>query len=565
MVRKPNVMVLANCTHASISRALRNSELFGTVESAELFSMAPEGLAAVSDRLSTFDFILSLEHGDKFGPLATARLRERFKDRLLTLPTPFFSGLMPDMAYIKKGGDLARAAALLGDYHSALILEEARSGLSEAEVVERYDSGEAFERLDIRGVWEDNLSELKKREAENDIILSDFIETRTKSGKIIGDFLSFNHPTEGLINGIAAKFIERVTDAQPKASLLTSAEHNLYRDAYWPVHPVVSQALGLPVSGKQLFKAPDRLGAALMTRSKFAQASYRYFMAGGQVNDFEPMTPAYLSSRIQKGRSLVKAVSGMEKQVILTHFGRSGSTVLAKMLSQNPGIHWLEEFFSLMSIRSRETYNFTLDQMLDMANKAVADIGKRKPGVIVGYEIKLMNFLQNPSCNLIDYLQATRDSARCTHIILRRRNVMRRIFSVYKAMHTKVYHIQAGSSAADDAKKTYQVDFTNLFDPDTGQVAQTLPELIEKALAREEQVMANFRKLGISYLELWYEDDIAEDPHAAYRKVCAYIGAPEAAADVTLAKTGGNLRDEISNYDQVVKALNGTAYEWMLN
>ncbi len=570
-----NVLVMANCTHHSLALALRKSGVFADVQSAELYSMSEQGRAELADNLAQFGYVLTLEHGEGFGPLSTTALRDRLGERLFSLPTPFFSGLMPDMAYLRYGDDIARTAAVLGDYHSALLLEEVRSGFPQDDIVRRYVSGEAFDRLDVRGVWNDSLGELKAREKEVDIAISPCIERAAADGNMAGQFLSFNHPTEGLINYIAGEFIRRVSGGTAAAAALTREEHNLYADAFWPLHPAVAERLGLrPPQPDQLrFKQPARLGGAYMDIGEFVRRSVAFFTEDHEPEKFTIATPHYLTKHIaavqpektgpiEKQKTIPKGVP-VAKEIVLTHFGRSGSTVLGEMLKQHSKIAWLSEFFSVKWINDQASYDFTLEEMMDMIGAEVEKIQAQSPGVLVGHEIKLMNFLQNPSCNMMDYARATANPERYFHVILRRRNVLKRICSVYKAAQTKVYHIQSGDT--EYRAKTFKIDFSNLVDYDTGQKGSTFPELIDKALERENQVIANMKHAGIRHLDLVYEDDIESDPQQAYAKVVAALRLDPEPSRVSLSKTGAGLRGELENYDELEQQMRGSDHAWMLS
>lgn len=583
------ILVLANCTHYGIAQALRASAAFGYVESAELYSMTPDQRAALADRLGEFDAVVTVEHAEWAGPLATKPLRERLGARLLTLPTPFFSGLTPDMVYLKYRDEIARSAAVLGDYHSALVLAEIQAGVSVDDTVRRYVSGEAFERLDVRAVWQASLDELKTREGTCDITLSDFIEASVADGSIAERFLSFNHPTEGLINHIAHQAIAQLTGRRINSELITRAQHNLYADAYWPMHPTVAEILGLPRPRNDRFKQPRRMGEAELDIADFARLSAEFFLKDGTPEGFSIVTPHYVQSNMKSiptpqpkstpastaasasapasgnapaSGTATAASAGAAAQLIMTHLGRSGSTVLAELLKSHSRISWLDEFFSLKWIRDRSTYNFTRDQMIQMVADKVAKIRSSRPDQIVGHEIKLMNFLQNPSCSLIEYVKAHTDPAQFRHVVLRRRNVLKRICSAHKAAQTKTYHIAGDDQAY--RTKTFTLNFDSLVDFDTGQRAPTFPELIDKAIEREEQYLRNFRGVGIRYLEIWYEDDISDDPTKAYRKILDFLGLDHEPASPRLSKTGGSLRTELTNYDVLEKQMRGTRHEWML-
>ena len=70
---------------------------------------------------------------------------------------------------------------------------------------------------------------------------------------------------------------------------------------------------------------------------------------------------------------------------------------------------------------------------------------------------------------------------------------------------------------------------------------------------------------GEDVLELSYEDDIAEDPRAAYARVCTWLGLEVVPAEPDLRRTNPRaLREVISNWDEVANGLAGTPYAWML-
>jgi hypothetical protein len=564
---KPSAVILANCTHISLAKALRKSGHFNKVDSVEVYTVAPERREEVANSLAGYEFIVTLDHGEGFGSLSTAALRERYGCRVFSLPTPFFSGVMPDMAYLTLRGQISRAPGVLGDYHSGLILAECRDGFSEEEIVRRYSDGSAFERLNIQGIWDDGIAELKRREVSCDICISDYILQQRELNLIAEDFLTFNHPREGLINYITKTFLNLALEITEHQNGLLPEEHNLYQDARWPTHPVVAERLGLTAPKCNTFRSPNRLGGEEMSVADFARRSCRFLRANTPSSHFKIHLPGCLEKHIYSLPSKLPDLISSDtvkrhKQIIINHFGRSGSTVLTLMLQQHPSIAWLHEVFTLHSMKSRETYDLTLEEMRQMVSNAVAAKWNEKPTSFVGHEIKLINFLQNPSCGIEEYLNAFADADQFIHILLLRKNTLRRILSVYKAMRSNVYH-----SKDDDYRNSnvsYSVDFSNLFDPDTGQRAKSLVELLEKAQDCENTIVDMYQKNNIPHFLLTYEDDIESSPECAYNKVIHWLGLPDRTANVTLSKTGSPLWKEISNFEALVSSLKGSRFEWML-
>lgn len=251
----------------------------------------------------------------------------------------------------------------------------------------------------------------------------------------------------------------------------------------------------------------------------------------------------------------------MPRKIVLTHFGRSGSTVLASMLKQHNHIIWLDEFFT-MRWRREGTSDFSLDEILAMITAETSRVLSHHPGVLVGHEVKLINFLHNPQCNLAQYIRSTADTDEYIHIVLRRKNTLKRICSVYKAEQTKTYHIHENDS--DYRAKTFKINFDNLIDYDTGQHAKTFPELIRKTIKREEKALSQFQKLDLPHLEIIYEDDIEEGPDKAYCKVLDYLHLDYIPAQIQWQKTSLGLDRELENYDRLKEQMLESEYAWML-
>ena len=290
--------ILGNCTHVSLALALRKSGLFSWVQSLALYTLPAEHRAAKAAELADADCILTLDLNGHFGPLATKTLRSLYPGKVTSVPTPFFSGLLPDMTYLRQTGQTGRAQGVLGDYHSALILADCQSGLPQGQVVNRYVSGQASDRLDMLAICADSLAELQTREQGTDLAISSYIRSQMSQGLLAGQFLSFNHPTEGLINHIAQAFVTRVLGNGPQIPPILPAEHNLYGGAHWPLHPVVAAALGLQPQADPRFKSPNPLGARHFSIREFAQHSVQTFMDAGPQS-FDIATPDYVKKHIK--------------------------------------------------------------------------------------------------------------------------------------------------------------------------------------------------------------------------------------------------------------------------
>ena len=248
------------------------------------------------------------------------------------------------------------------------------------------------------------------------------------------------------------------------------------------------------------------------------------------------------------------------QKTAMLHFGRSGSTVLAKMLESHPAIAWHHEYFTLLEQRDPNAAVMSPDKMLSRIDTLVA--GANSARRLVGYEIKLINFLHNPACTAQQFAQALAAQDNPAHIVvLRRRNVLKRILSSFRAMKTGVYHIKSDQGLS---QTRYTVPLQALGDPDTGIKATGIVDLLDKVIAREDATIRNVRNTGLDVHTLTYEDDIENDPIQGYRKMLGFFDLPPQDVQPSLKKTGTALQDEIANYDDLKVALQNTPYAWML-
>lgn len=252
MTHLPKTVVLANCTHLSIARGLRMSGRIGSVASFQLFDLDRDKYEVVLGHLDAADLIVTIEHGDSFRDLATTALKERYGAKVLTLATPFFAGYAPDLAYIRRGSLAVRNDDLLGDYHSAVLLNEVRNGLTRNETVARYVSGESLAELDLKALWDRSLAELRRREDHVDVRVSDIIEAEAKKQHL---FLSFNHPSHWMISAICQRILNRALGGDENRLLLPASFHNLYHGALWPALKATRSANGLDFDMPPFFKA----------------------------------------------------------------------------------------------------------------------------------------------------------------------------------------------------------------------------------------------------------------------------------------------------------------------
>lgn len=245
------------------------------------------------------------------------------------------------------------------------------------------------------------------------------------------------------------------------------------------------------------------------------------------------------------GRQAI-AVGGTECRVAMFHPGRCGSTVVGNLLGQNPRIFWDSELFDPTVRKIPKDAFAYLRRRIERS---------RRP--IYGFETKLYHPEQLGYDTAL-YLELLEGQGFEKFIYLTRRNVLRLLVSAWMAMAKgEAYHVAAGAKSS--LKRIH-------LDPQAALLGGTVATLVEHLRASAAQI-ADARRLltGREVLDLAYEDDIADDPHRAYRRICDFLGVTPEPVEVRYGRTTPfPLSDVIENFDEVEAALSGTEFECML-
>ena len=76
----------------SLSLVLRKSGLFSAVEPLEVYSLPEVDRQREAGKLATADLILTIEHGEAYGPLSTAALQQVYPGCVFFTPHAIFLG-----------------------------------------------------------------------------------------------------------------------------------------------------------------------------------------------------------------------------------------------------------------------------------------------------------------------------------------------------------------------------------------------------------------------------------------------------------------------------------------
>lgn len=244
--------------------------------------------------------------------------------------------------------------------------------------------------------------------------------------------------------------------------------------------------------------------------------------------------------------------------VVMLHIGRCGSTVLANMLEQNPNVYWDGK----TSRRAHELYGDAVKNLgiSSWFAKQLLISGPR----FYGFEFKMLKdqYVKIFDKTLPEFLNMWKSIGVTHYILLYRANALNQAISHYSGINNKVWHISS-DSGNQATKKRFPIDFEHVT-TGSGKGVPLLDYLLDIENSKNE-----IRKIlkGQNLLELEYERDILEGgPMAAYQKVCDFLNISTSDVYVKNKKVLGLPPSEaVENYEDAVRALSGTEFEWMLD
>ena len=250
--------------------------------------------------------------------------------------------------------------------------------------------------------------------------------------------------------------------------------------------------------------------------------------------------------------------------VVNWHIGRCGSSVLGSLLAQHPSIAYSNEIYSRYMPRRRGSS--TLPSIGSVLEQAEQDVSGSNLHLFEVKHLPDQNLGLYPKLEVQDWLNHFFAQGYKHHLLMRRRNGLRRLVSHFRAAQSGQYVLGASGDVVNDSPITIPLEGIV-----HGFGTRTLLGWLEE-YERGHEVMR--RCLGdldksnpdFSWLELVYEDQIEHDPLMAYRDVCDFLGLPAVDVDLRYRKISpGRLVDLIENLDEVRHCLSPTRFAWMLS
>lgn len=233
--------------------------------------------------------------------------------------------------------------------------------------------------------------------------------------------------------------------------------------------------------------------------------------------------------------------------IVMFHLGRSGSTVLARMLSDHRKIFWVGEIYNLPIRFGKYT---TTNPILRLDKKM-----RFVPNEFFGFEVKPFH-LELLGISLAQFVDALRCRDFSHFVLLERRNYLRKIIS------SVILH-QYGKRHENSASPTLTKVFLNIDCIEIDRQRKTLLGFLEKFDKDIKEVKRACERDTL--LEIVYEDHIFGDPFVGYKRMCDFLSLTPEQTSIRISKTNPfPIHEMVINFEEVEKTLRGTAYEWMV-
>ena len=202
------------------------------------FALRAEHVEQTMAQLANTDVLITQNVSEKFGVYSTRNLIANLKPgaRVIRVPNIYFSGYTPEITYFRAAEPHVTAFC---DYHDANFLkfyfENPATAVKKS--VAAY-SDETFYSDDfVLTNAHNSLQELRHREMDCDVTISDFIQANWQSDVL---FYSMNHPKRKLLAHVASQILQGLSI--PSTDITGQYEH--LDNTKLPVYRSIGKALG---------------------------------------------------------------------------------------------------------------------------------------------------------------------------------------------------------------------------------------------------------------------------------------------------------------------------------
>ena len=285
-VVKKKYSVYGNCQANPLGNILQTNTEFA--ESWEFvpfpkpsFELRQEDWEDVEKLLGELDLFITQNVGESHGIFASTNLVNHLKagGKVVRIPNAYFSGYMPEVVYFRAGEPYVTKFC---DYHDAnflaFFMEDPVNAVQKA--VDAATNQSQYTEEFVLANAKASIDELKRREEECDVIVSDYIENNWRDDIL---FYSMNHPKRKVLSHIASNVLSVV--GQDSTDVKGNYEHldNTRLPVYESVRAVLSRNIdwNLAVSRQEMELEAYYMGHAKVLRSiqpEFLRSAYKKFL-----------------------------------------------------------------------------------------------------------------------------------------------------------------------------------------------------------------------------------------------------------------------------------------------
>lgn len=194
------VLVIGNCQARPLTAIMASCSLFQMLSPIILHLSSDAERDVHESAITQADLIVAQRTSDDFNPnhLRSASIREKFRTKVIIWPNVFFLGQTPKLRYLnhKQHG---RIFGPLDAYHDLHILNDWYYNRTGDEFKFCNKSDDEIAAL--------SLMELREKEKECDIIISDIIEKNYKTEPL---FFTFNHPMYSMLAEVVHRIFQLI-------------------------------------------------------------------------------------------------------------------------------------------------------------------------------------------------------------------------------------------------------------------------------------------------------------------------------------------------------------------
>jgi Polysaccharide biosynthesis enzyme WcbI len=190
------VCILGNCQAQHLEAMLATSSPDVQVTRLEpVFMMNEAHHGPVYEALAAADIVFAQRISDEFKMdwLSSAEIRKSFGGKVVVWPNIYFDGYFPGVSYVYHGG-WGKLLSPLVEYHFTQVMAAHRAGHSIEAAIDAF-AGEGL-LATTPDPFGQSLAQLRAREADTDVIISDFIAEQATQQRL---FYTPNHPMNALL------------------------------------------------------------------------------------------------------------------------------------------------------------------------------------------------------------------------------------------------------------------------------------------------------------------------------------------------------------------------------